>query len=212
MECTPHFSPALRFQGRKRRRYSRSCRAQTLPTYRLNDLKYVFRSEFLNFAAGVAICDCALCVCETQVKGFMNVLYFFIHAFFPIRTGAHVRLLQTVQSLSRLGFNVSSAYPEMAYWPQTESQRRQIEALLFENTYRYSEDQADTRVIEKPSGFWDEVNEEMTSAEYRPDYFGCVDSSMRKWFSQCLEDSKAQAVILPYPRYSALLHVHIDFV
>ncbi len=137
----------------------------------------------------------------------MNILYFFPHPFYPVKTGAHVRAIQALGSLSRLGHRVSCAFLYQNEFPQSPRQRRDL-SLLCEDVYCYEHQRLPDRQTKI------KINELLTidvsespDASF-PDYFNRVDETMRRWMSETLSHAEANVVFIPYPSYRSLLSQH----
>lgn len=139
-----------------------------------------------------------------------RVLYHFPHPFFPVRTGAHVRVLEALQCLRRVGFEVSVAYASLDWMPQTPFDRLALASALCKNVFFYEDKSRRQNRLRRPDLTIEQLSniasgKAVAKTIARVDPFRKVDNGMRKWFSECVSAAKPDVVFMCYPTYAGLL-------
>ncbi len=134
-----------------------------------------------------------------------RIIYYFPHPFYPVRTGAHVRVLQTLQSLSRLGFEVSCAYGHLKAMTQDQNHRQALSESLCKHVFYYEKPPH-----KRPKYFLDTQIEACAKGRnfenlVEADYFSRCDEEMRFWFLGCLEKTGADAAFFSYASNLSLI-------
>jgi hypothetical protein len=155
----------------------------------------------------------------------MKALYFFPHAFYPTKTGAHVRAVQTLSSLNRIGVETHVVTLSDRTYPWSTSGRNAVGKFLATSNSQYAAPQkasvaTDTRRLSKPHPNLDLIEKpEIKRAplgelfhgdnnhrgKFLPDYFGEIESPMRTWIQETVTRRKIDVIFMPYPVYSGLV-------
>ncbi len=133
----------------------------------------------------------------------MKILYFFPHAIYPTKTGAHVRAIQTLSSLSRLGEEVHLATFRNPSYPWTASPKNAVGRFLCRSINQVPRGLPWEPPSIKPAPM--RLLFERQKNDYLPDYFGYTGGAAREWIQSLITRWEIDTIIIPYPVYSGLI-------
>jgi hypothetical protein len=132
----------------------------------------------------------------------MKVLYFFPHAIYPAKTGAHIRALQTLGSLSRLGAEVHLCTYTCYTYKWNASSKNAVGRFLCDTLGVHLSPGESVAPVSRTT-----AKDFFSAEEGRnlPDYFGHTSAETRSWIRGIVEKRKIDFMFMCYPVYSGLI-------